>query len=250
MSNPQDYEAMLPQAQAILPDETMTPRMPVGIYLQEAEDLNAWCLKDKEKLMSAGVPETHFENLNLAAGGLRYAESQWAEQQKDQEDAEEQWDELSPEAYDLRDRTLHAMRFAYRNDANLLESVRDIDEGTGDADMIQDLSDASVLGKKNPEPLQVINFDMTILDQCEETSSKMADIRALANGEKFEVNESLIIRNQMYTLLKKYVDDIRDGGKYVFWRDEKRLKGYSSRYNRRMYLKNKKAKENPNDSGF
>ncbi|MGQ1787102.1 hypothetical protein [Saccharicrinis sp. GN24d3] len=241
MTNFSDYEVVLPEVQAILPEDIKTPRMPIGIYAQEAEDLYQWSLKDKAKLMSAGIPETHFEHLNRIAGGLRYSQSQWAGQQKDREDAEEQWANKSPGAYDLRNSTSHALRYAYRNNTDLLESVRAIDEGTGDADMIQDLSDIAVLGRANPEPLQVINFDMTLLDQCEETSGTMADIRAMANGEKFETKESLRIRNQMYTLLKKYVDDIRDAGKYVFWRDESRLKGYRSHYNRQKYLKNKKS---------
>jgi hypothetical protein len=246
MSNLSDYEAMLPEAQAILAENIKLPTMPVGIYSQEAEDLYQWSLKDKDKLMSAGIPETHFDMLNTASGALRYSQSKWTEQQKNREEAEEQWANLSPEAYDLRDRSLHTLRYAYRNDSALLQSVKLIDEGAGDADMIQDLSDIAVLGKANPELLQAINFDMSTLEQCEQTSAQMADIRAMANGEKNVTNESLVIRNQVYTLLKTFVDDIRDAGKYVFWRDENRLKGYRSDYQRRKYLKNKKSDEELN----
>ena len=51
----------------------------------------------------------------------------------------------------------------------------------------------------------------------------MGDLRALANGEKQEENEALTIRNQMYSLLKQTVDEIRNCGKFVFWRNEKRV---------------------------
>lgn len=229
-----DYEATLPLAKAILPDDIKTPSMPVGIYSQEAEDLYRWSLKDKDKLLGAGVPETHFELLNQAAGGLRQAQSVWSEELKTQKDAERQWAEQSPEAFDLRDRMLHTLRYAYRNHPDLLANVSAIAEGSGSADMVQDLNDIAVLGKANPEPLQAINFDMALLDVCAGTSAQMADIRAMANGEKFEANESLTIRNRMFTLLKTYVDSIRDAGKYIFWRDERRLIGYTSQFLRKM----------------
>ena len=230
MSNLNDYEATLPLAQAILPEDIKSPSMPVGNYSQEAEDLYRWCLKDKDKLIGAGVPESHFELLNQAAGGLRQAQSIWSEELKTQKDAERQWAEQSPEAFDLRDRMLHTFRYAYRNYSDLLANVSAIAEGSDGADMIQDLNDIAVLGKANPEPLQAINFDMALLDECATTSAQMADIRAMANGEKFEANESLTIRNQMFTLLKTYVDAIRDAGKFLFWREPRRLIGYRSQF--------------------
>ncbi|WP_430810985.1 MULTISPECIES: hypothetical protein [unclassified Carboxylicivirga] len=239
MCNLQDYEASLPLAQAISLEDIKTPSIPVGIYSQEAEDLHQWCQKDKEALMGAGVPEDYFDLLNRAAGGLRQAQSIWSEEQKTRQDAEQQWADEAPEAFDLRDRMVHAFRYAYRKDDDLLGRVSAINEGSSNADMIQDLNDLAILGQSNPEPLQAINFDMALLEQCAATSAKLADIRAMANGEKFETNESLLIRNRMYTLLKTYVDAIRDAGKYLFWRDERRLVGYGSRF---LRDKNRKAK--------
>ena len=59
----------------------------------------------------------------------------------------------------------------------------------------------------------------------------MADLRARANGEKFEDDQNNLLRDQIYTLLKQSVDEVKDCGKYVFRKDESRLKGYYSRYN-------------------
>ena len=70
--------------------------------------------------------------------------------------------------------------------------------------MIQDLSDLSVLGKAN-QPLL-----------------------AAMNGERAENNSAKTIRDKAYTLLKKAVDEIREAGKYVFWKNPDRLKGYYS----------------------
>ena len=50
-----------------------------------------------------------------------------------------------------------------------MNRVRVIADGTGDADMIQDLSDISVFGKANPKELHKIKLDMTRLDQAART---------------------------------------------------------------------------------
>lgn len=238
MSNSENYEAILPQTKTIAKDAIQTPNMPIGIYAQEAEDLYHWCQKDKEELTGAGIPETHFEGLNTACGALRYAQSIWAEDLKSRQDAEQRWADEAPLAFDLRDRMVHAFRYAYRNDESMLVRIAAIAEGDSAADMVQDLSDLSVLGEQNPEPLGNIRFDMSLLTHCATQSANMADLRAMANGDMLAQNEKLLVRNQMYTLLKSYVDDIRNCGKYLFWRDADRLKGYASSYRRKQYRRN------------
>ncbi len=236
MSNLTDYEAILPMAQKA---ETVveSPNMPVGIYAQEAEDLFVWSSRDKAELMAAGITENHFTRLNEAAGALRYAQSLWIQDLKARQNAEELWSKQSPEAFDLVTQLLHAFRYAYRNHADILTSVQLIAEGSGAADMIQDLSDLSLLGKNNTAPLLAINFDMALLDKASELSAHMADVLAQANGEKADSKETLQNRNQIYSFLKLFVDDIRSCGKYLFWRDEARLKGYRSEYFRKLNAK-------------
>ncbi len=48
---------------------------------------------------------------------------------------------------------------------------------------------------------------------------------------------------EQYKDYEKKLDEIQDCGKYLFWRDEERLKGYSSAYRREMYRKAREAKE-------
>lgn len=236
MLNEEFYQSLLSKANSIPEEEIKSPYIPVGIFIQESEDLYQWCKKDKDLLMNAGIPEDHFELLNKSSGALRYAQSVWAEDQKTRREAEQRWSEEAPAAFDLRDQMVHTMRYAYRNNQALLANIATIAEGDSSADMIQDLSDLSVLGNNNPTPLKVINFDMILLTKCAKTSASMADLRAMANGEKYGSNEKLTMRNRMYTLLKGYVDDIRNCGKYLFWRNNDRLKGYSSQYKRLQRL--------------
>ena len=243
MSNQTDYASKLDAANAIPEDQVQTPYIPVGIYLQEAEDLYHWSMQDKDKLVAASLPAVKIKNLPTYTGACRIAQSMWMKDQQQRKDSEDEWKEEAPKAFDLRDRLVHALDFAYRDDSDLSRRVDAIREGAGNADMIQDLSDIAVLGKANPGPLKKINFDLKLLDKAEELSDTLGDLLGRVNGDRLSTNESKIIRDRMYTLLKQNVDEIRDCGKFVFWRNDDRLRGYSSNYMRRNRGKSKKVKE-------
>jgi hypothetical protein len=125
------------------------------------------------------------------------------------------------------------MLFAYRKQSDILGRVQSIAEGTGDADMLQDLSDLAVLGRTYPEPLQKVKFDMTLLNQAETTRTALSSLLAVASGETSRDNTAKLNRDRAYTYLKEAVDEIREHGRYVFWRDTVRVKGYASEYVRR-----------------
>jgi len=129
------------------------------------------------------------------------------------------------------------MRFAYRKDDALLSRVRAIADGSGHADMIQDLNNIAVLGRENPDPLTAIGFDLDQLDLAATRSDELADLLAEANGDKADPNESKIIRDKAYMLMKRLVDEIREAGKYVFRNNAKRFKGYTSDYWRKQNRK-------------
>jgi len=76
------------------------------------------------------------------------------------------------------------------------------------------------LGKAHPETLTNIGIDTTKLDTAATLSDEMAELLATANGDKAEQNESKMIRDKAYTHMKELVDEIREAGKYVFWKDE------------------------------
>jgi len=119
----------------------------------------------------------------------------------------------------------------------LLSRVSAVADGSGHADMIQDLNDLAVLGKANSEALTAIGFDLAQLDAAATAADEMADLLATANGDKAEQNESKTIRDKAYTYMKALVDDIREAGKYVFRNNKNRLKGYSSDYWRKLHRK-------------
>lgn len=233
MSNKDDFQAKFAEFSAIPDAEIKTPNIPVDRFVQEAENTYQWLQDDKESLTSAGLDWDLVEDIPLRSGALREAESNWFKERFSQEAAQKEWKEKSHLAFDLRDRLLHDLRYAYRKDSNLLNRVAKIDEGFSNADMIQDLNDIAVLGKENIKPLQSFKFDLTKLDQAAVMADEMAELLGKATANQQDNNVARIMRDKAYTYLKQAIDEVRTCGQYVFWRDESRLKGYISQYHKR-----------------
>lgn len=210
--------------------EAQAPTIPVGISVQETEDVYKWALDDQKQLKTVGITLEMLNDLPVRAGALREAQSIWNKERFSQEEAQRNWAARSPLAYELRDELLHHFRFAYRADDTLLGRVSAIAEGNTNADMIQDLNDLAVLGRANLAPLKAIAFDVKKLDEAATQADELADLLATANGDREEQSESKLLRDKAYTHMKELVDMVREAGKYVFWKDPQRLKGYVSQY--------------------
>ena len=148
--------------------------------------------------------------------------------------AEQDWSDQSPSAFRLRDLLVHSFRYAFRNQEGLLSRVEEIAQDNTNSDMVQDLNDLSVLGKANLDLLTAVGFDVSLLDDAASLSDQMGDLLGATNGERKEDSEAMIIRNQAFTYLKQSMDEIRNCGKFVFWKKPDRLEGYVSDYWKRQ----------------
>jgi hypothetical protein len=230
MANIDDYQAKLDVIQSIPDEEVQTPAIPVDVFLQEAENLHHWSLDDFDALKVVGISMVKINDLPVRAGACREAQSIWNKDYRSQQEAQKEWAKQAPEAYAFRNDLLASFRFAFRKDDALLSRVSAITDGSGHADLIQDLNDIAVLGRENPDPLTAIGFDLTQLDLAATRADELANLLAEANGDKADPNYSKTIRDKAYTHLKVLVDEIREAGKYVFRNDKNRLNGYSSDY--------------------
>lgn len=173
------------------------------------------------------------EDLPLRAGACRYAQSIWAKESQSREEAEKEWKEKSPAAFDLRDRIVRHLTFAFRKEPELVSKVQIIREGGSNSDMLQDLSDESLLGKDNVELLKAIGFDLKLLDEAATLVDDLSVVLAKANGEAGDDAGVKDVRDKAYTM-KMAVDEIREVGQYVFYKDSDRKKGYISQYLKRV----------------
>jgi hypothetical protein len=244
----QDYESQLPYIEAIDEKTVIEPQIPVAVMLQESEDLYAWCQADKEALIKAGLDWTLVESLPKRNGGCRYKQSEWQKEYQSQQDSQKEWLVKSPVAFELRDELVHHCFHAFYNLPDLYAKTQKIAEGSGNADMIQDLSDLSVLGLANKAPLEKISVQMDLFVQAGKLSGEMATLLAKVNGDRQSSNKLKIMRDKAYTYVKLAVDEIRRHGQYVFYRNEDRRKGYISKYIKRKgnnHAANSKTKEEP-----
>ncbi len=236
-----EFELKKEVIEAIENETVKYPNIPVDAALQESEDLTVWCQQDKELLVKSGLDWGLVEDLPIRTGACRYIQSEWQKEYRSIEDAQREWAEKSPTAFKLRDELLHHFKFAFHNRPDLLSRVKNIAEGGTNADMIQDLSDLSVLGKSNKDLFLNTLMETSQLDLAASTSDSLAVVLANSNGEKLKDNEKRILRDKAYAHMKEAVDEIRRCGQYVFWRDKIRYTGYTSRFIKR---KNQKASNN------
>ncbi|MBN2286123.1 MAG: hypothetical protein JXI43_06725 [Tissierellales bacterium] len=243
MSSAEDYAAKLAAIEAIPDDQLKSPNMPVDVFLQEVENTVKWVQDDKDKLVAAGLDWTLVDDMPIRAGALREAQSLWYKERFAREEAQKEWSEKSPDAYDLRDTLLHVFRYAFRNEADLTSRIAIIAEGSGNADMIQDLNDLSLLGKDHTDLLTAVGFDVTTLDTAASLSAELATLYSEVSTVQNEQNTERIIRDKAYVYVKQALDEIRNCGQYVFWRNDARLKGYVSQYYKNRRKKNSSSSD-------
>ena len=236
MSDIRGYENKVLEIKSIKEDEIEISKMPMDIYIQEAETLYHWSLDDKDKLVSKGIAEELINDLPVRSAILREAESKWQMERFGQEDLQKQWNDESTLAYKLRDELIHDFKFAFRKDNELLKKVSAINDGKGHPDMFQDLSDLSILGREYIEKLRAIGFDVSLLDKASETAKNLPALFGKVTNKKGKDTKKF--RDQSYTYLKHAVDEIREHGQYIFWKDDERKKGYYS-----QHMKSRSAKK-------
>ncbi|WP_271782244.1 hypothetical protein [Aquimarina algiphila] len=229
----ENYDVKLSVLEALPQDDVQPPKNPIDTYVQEAENLFIWIQEDKETLSSKGLDwDFYVVDLPVRTGACRYAQAVWMKERYNREEAAKIWKEESPKAYEFRNDLLADLRFAFRKRSDLLSRVRAIADGEGDADMIQDLMDISVLGKSNVPELEKVKYDLRNLDIAAQKSDSLAELLAKANGTTLDNSKAKELRDRAYIHLKEAIDEIRDTGKYAFRKNPERYKGYISRYKR------------------
>ena len=242
MSSVDDFKKTMSACNEIPADQVQSLSMPVNVIAQEAQNLYEVALDDKEELAKAGMDVQLIDRLREAGMFLRYTEADWTNVRAERAEARKLWNEKAPTGFELLKMIVHSYRFAFRSREDILALVREIADGGSNADMIQDLFNCNVLGKKHPEELEKIGFDFTLLDTAEKTAAELTDLLGKANHNSSAENESRDLRDRAFTHLKAMMAEIREYGKFVYHQDKKRMREYASAYLRKNNLSSKKSK--------
>lgn len=243
MSKQKYYQTKLAAIKAVDPKAIKLPNMPVGQFIQEGFDLLEWCKEDKDILISKGLDWSLTEELHPLLRALTKSQAVWDTHRNSSSEAVDNFKEMLAEAEELHAELIHDYRHAFRADKQVLSTIRSIARGQSQADLIQDLNDLVVVGRRYPSPLSDIGFDSDKIDKAVNLSSELAENLAQVNTERACRSELKVYRDQAYTLCKNSVDQIRACGQYAFWQNPDRLKGYFSAYHRKLNLarRNKKV---------
>ena len=152
MSDLNAFESLLEEINAVDKSAVQSISMPVDVFVHEALRLYEWAGEDRAALEAVGLDWEMVEALPVRSAALRHAQSLWVSERFQTEEARKAWARRSPEAYDIRDTLLHTFRFAFRKQPELMRVVDMIAAGSGHADMLQDLKDLSVAGRRNLPP--------------------------------------------------------------------------------------------------
>lgn len=230
MSDQKKLEAILPKLNAIPREQLLRPTMPVSIVLQESENAFKIAEEDRDILMGVGLNWQMVEELPDASDALRITQGGWTEQRFKQHESYAVWKQAAQKGYDLRDELVRAQRYAYSNHPDLLRQVTIIAKGNSHADMIQDLTDLSIQGLRNPEPLEDIKFDLEKLQLAASMAHQLADQYAESERDSDKDREAKVLRDRAYTLVKQTLDKVYAAGQYAFWDNFERQQVYRSYY--------------------
>ncbi|MGD2090006.1 MAG: hypothetical protein PVH61_27770 [Candidatus Aminicenantes bacterium] len=96
-----------------------------------------------------------------------------------------------------------------------------------------------------------IGFDLSLLDLASQKADDLDSKYAAGSWDSEDYLEAKKIRDQAFTHLKEAVDLIREHGRYVFWRNPDRLRGYRSDYRRMLNQRSTRRNRVPEpDPGY
>jgi len=230
LSAQESYNKHFAAFSAIPPDKIKTPRMPRIDVMGEAEELKLAAQEDREALVKAGCPEEYITTLDERIGAYAHASSIWENSEFAKSEAKKRWIEEEGGAHDFKERLLHVLNHALRENPEELKYVKKIAAGHGKRDLVMDLKDISVLGRRNIDALSAIGFDPAEIEKAEALYEKFSNLLSEANMNSDEMEELKTLAYQAYTYLQEAVAEIRTNGQYVFWKDEARLNLYKSEH--------------------
>jgi antitoxin component HigA of HigAB toxin-antitoxin module len=237
MNNSQEsFEKLRPIIEAIPDEEVVTPTMPPDDIIGEAEELLNTALEDKDILIKSGLKSEYIDSLSDRIGAYAISVSEFNAFAFTQNEAKKEWNNIEPEAIELKQTLMHYLRFIFkRNDMKEdLKSLAEIAKGRGRRDLLLDLMDLHKLASKHLELLKTIGMDESIVNDANDMFERLRALLGDIKGEPEVVEHKKMMMKKAYTYLWKAVDEIRDFGQFAFWKDENKLEQYRSEHYRNL----------------
>ncbi|MFA8299768.1 MAG: hypothetical protein ACEPOV_06380 [Hyphomicrobiales bacterium] len=240
----QFYEAELPAMLALDPDDVKLPTIPIEEFVYESENLYSTATRYFTELTKYGLTQEMLDTLLSRARALREAQAIWTSKYNALQEKIKLWDDASKECGKLQERLNKTFRFALRKEPRLLKRAKEIGKSSNDRDMIQDLQDYCALGKEYPDYFTAINFNTEEFADIDKKALEYGRLYSDAISQKNKQHDYKDIRDRAFTILNNLVRDIRDYGRFAFYKDDNIKKLFVSEYHKRH---RNKGKEDPDE---
>lgn len=225
-----ELDQIMTQLESISHTDAKTPSISSGVLIQEAFNLYGWVQSDIQALTQYGMPPELPNNMLLTAKACAEIQAQWFTVQHSKSKALKIWEETLNQALVLREELLHDYSFAFRLNGILMRKIEEIKKGSGEPDLIMDLSNLLGLGNREIPLLNQVGFNTELLVQAEGLVEVMGQQLARARNTEHDKQNTQLLRNKAMFRLQYLLTELRSFGNFAFKNNPERLEGYKLQY--------------------
>jgi len=216
----QDYEIIKPVVSKIEEKDFLSINFPYRYYLQEVVNVYVRIEKYRKGLEAAGMKFGELDTIPTISGASRLKHSTSIMLKFPRAESRIKWEAKREEGEYLLYDLLCTFDLVFHDYPDLQGMVSTIRQGSSNADFIQDLMDASILGRENSSYLEAINYDMANIDRAAILSKELSLLLAEAIADNSTSPEMRIEREQCFTYMKKTIDTGMRLARYYFRNDK------------------------------
>jgi len=192
--------------------------LPVAVILQDAKEIQGLLKKLGKRLLERSrLDEALLADLPERAARLNAAELRWTSVRKLQLPTQRK--KLRQQAEELRSDTIAALRHFTAEDATTQARLNRIVEGSGLADLIDDLKKLAPLVDKHQAQLRRATLPENTSGRLASLASALEEATEDESAERIgtdEARQALALRNRAYWHLRGATDEIRECARYAF----------------------------------
>jgi hypothetical protein len=213
--------------------------IPIRLFTQTTALILEAARRDQEVLKENKYDISKLDEIELHIDALTCQQAIFNDVRFDNPETARQFNEEREEGIEIRYELLAAMGCAFAEDPNLMAKLSRIREGGSNADLIQDLMDIKAICESNLELLNTVKYEESYLERIPTLSKSLLSLLSKATLDRSESPEVRILRDKIYTILKKMVIKLSRTGLYAFRHKPK----YASRYSMTYTPRGRKPKK-------
>lgn len=239
MNTTEDVQQLFSKIDGMPEDVAKDVDIPIRPFLQISGLILESGRRDQEVLKENKYDISQLEEIDLHINALTCQQAIFSDVRFDNPETAKQFIEERDEGIEIRYELLAAMDLAFADDPNLLAKLSRIREGGSNADLIQDLMDIKAVCESNLELLNTVKYEESYLERIPALSKSLLSLLSKATLDRSESPEVRILRDKIYTILKKMVNKLSRFGLYSF----RHKPSYASRYSMTYTPRGRKPKK-------